>query len=265
MKLLASLSECRWIDEGVTPTTPDTPDTVAHCIPPIFPSYTKLFHPIYEDLSVQDEEQTWQDDARARPAAPQTQAEQSIQDALSGSTLVYGGIEPGSRPVRIRWAELARRLGMPFVPTLSSWSFTRRFQGGSWPRRLIGPEEGTLASTERDALTSILRRNTNAARCFFHFWFLATSEWKEDLLFEGDLDDASRFPDEVPSVRCTPTHWFPEDRSWLVCTDYDLTFTLVGGPESLICELLDHHVLECASIQPGTRVDWQADLANSIH
>jgi hypothetical protein len=265
MKLLTSLSECSWIDEGVTPMTLDMPSTVAHCIPPIFPCYAKIFHPIYEDLSVQDRRLTWHEDARAEPAAPRTQVDQSIQDALSGSTVVYGAAEPGSRPVRIRWAELARQLGMPFAPTLSSWSFTRRFPGGSWPKYLIGPQEGNLASVEQGALTSILHRNTNIDRCFFHFWFLATSDWKEDLLFEGSLDDASRFPDEIPSVRCTPTHWFPEGRSWLVCTDYDLTFTLVGGPEPLIHELLGHHALECVSVQPGTRVDWEADLESSIH
>ena len=245
--------------------TSDAPSTVAHCIPPIFPCYVKMFHPIYEDLSVGNEEQTWQDDAGAKPAAPRTEIEQSIQNALGGSTLVYGGIEPGSRLVRIRWAELARRLSMPFVPTLSSWSFTRQFPGGSWPRRLIGPEEGTLASIEQNALVSVLRRNTDTDRCFFHFSFMATSEWNEDLLFEGSLNDAGQFPEETPNVRCTPTHWFPENHSWLVCTDYDLTFTLVGGPESLTRELLNHHALECVAVQPGTRVDWRADLGNSIH
>ena len=265
MKLLTSLSECNWIGEGMVQAPPDMPSTVAHCIPPIFPCYAKVFHPIYEDLSVENEELTWQDLEKAEPATPQTEIGQSIQDALMGATLVYGAAGPGSRPVRIRWAELARRFGLPFVPTLSSWSFTRQFPSGSWPRHLIGPEEGTLASLERDALASILRRNTSVYRCLFHFWSLATSDWKEDLLFEATLDDASRFPDEVPSVRCTPTHWFPEDRSWLVCTDYDLTFTLVGGPEALIRDLLDHHVLECVSVQPGTRVDSKADLASSVH
>ena len=244
--------------------TQDAPSTVAHCIPPIFPRYVKILHPIYEDLSVQNEDLTWQDDAGVKPAVSQTEIGQIIQDALSRSTLVYGGVEPGSHPVRIRWAELARRLGMPFAPTLSSWSFTRRFPGGSWPRRLIGPDEGTLASVERDALISVLRRHTNPDRCFFHFWYLATSEWTEDLLFEGSLNDAGQFPDEAPNVRCTPTHWFPQDRSWLVCTDYDSTFTLVGGPERLICELLDHRALEGVAVQPGTRVDCEADLENSI-
>ncbi len=265
MKLLASLSECSWIEEGVIQTTSDTPNTVAHCIPPVFPRYAKIFHPIYEDLSVEDETLTWQEAARTEPTGPKTRTAQDIQDVLSTSTLVYGTAGPGSRPVRIRWAEAARRLGVPFVPTLSSWSFTRQFPGGSWPRYLIGPEEGNLAIVERDALASILRQNANVDRCLFHFWFLATADWKKDLLFEGTLDDASRFPDEISNVRSTPTHWFPEDRSWLVCTDHDLTFTLVGGPDPLIRELLDHHALECVSVQPGTRVDWRADLESHLH
>ena len=45
---------------------------------------------------------------------------------------------------------LLQRQGIPFVPTLSSRSFTRRLPDGSWPRRLIGPEEGNLASDQRD-------------------------------------------------------------------------------------------------------------------
>ena len=138
---------------------------------------------------------------------------------------------------------------------LSSASFTRQFPGGSWPKYLIGPQEGTLASVERDALMSVLHRHTGIDRCLFHCWWLATSEWKDDLLFEGVLDDARRFPDDVQDVHYTPTYWFPENRSWLVCTDYDLTFTLVGGPELLVHELLDHHTLECVSVQPETRVD----------
>ena len=247
------------------PMAPDKKCTVAHCIPPIFPAYVKIFHPIYEDLSVQNEELTWQDDATANPAAEEAQIDQDIQDILSGSTLVYGAAEPGSRPVRICWVQLARRLGLPFVPTLSSWSFTRQFPGGSWPKHLIGPQEGTLASIERDALLSVFHRHTGIDRCFFHFWMLATSEWKKDLLFEGVLDDVRRFPDDVQGVRYTPTHWFPKDRSWLVCTDYDLTFTLVGGPERLVRDLLDHHALECVSVQPGTRVDSKADLESNIH
>jgi hypothetical protein len=91
-------------------------------------------------------------------------------------------------------------------------------------------------------------------------WLLATLAWAEDLLFEGMLEDASLFPEEVDDVRLTPTHWFPKDRSWLVCTDYDLTFTLIGGSESLVRDLLASREVECLPANPETRVDRDADL-----
>lgn len=262
MKLLTTLSDCSWITEGVANLAPGTNHTVAHCIPPIFSSYTKILHPIYEDLSIQNKELTWQeeDKAKAPMPVPKTETERTLADILSGSTLVYGGSHAGSRLARIRWADLAGRLGLSVGPTISAQSFTRKFPGGSWPRHLIGPEEGYINGPEREALASVLCRHTNVDRVFFHFWLLATTNWESDKLFEGLLDEVSLFPDEALGVRRTPTHWFPEDRGWLVCSDYDLTFTLVGGSANLAHELLHHPALECLPVQPKTRVDWRGDL-----
>lgn len=266
MKLLTTLSECDWITEGVAEMGPSTEHTVAHCVPPVFPFYAKIFHPIYEDLSIQDEKLSWQEKDKARVPGPEprTETERVLAEILSQSTLVYGGACPGRRLLPIRWAELARRLGIPFAPTLSAASFTRQFPGRSWPRHLIGPVEGSLVGSERDALISILRSHPGTDRVLFRFWFLATVEWKDDKVFEGTLDEAGLFPSETLGARRTPTHWFPEDRSWLVCSDYDLTFSLVGGSECLIRELLSHPVLECVPVWPDTRVDWNADLESDV-
>lgn len=266
MKRVASLAEIEWIAAGVRPRTSERA-SVAHCVPPIYPAYAKLFHPMYEDLAVQSDEVTWQEAERAAPSMAddsECPAARIMQEVIGRSTPAYGGAEPRSQPVRIRWAQLARRLGLPFVPTLSAWSFTRRCSGGSWPKHLIGPEEGNFAGTNRDALVSVLRRHTEVDRCLFHVWLLATLRWKEDLLFEGSLSDALLFPDGVPGVRLTPTHWFPEDRAWFVCTAYDLTFTFIGGSESLVRDLLDHGELECVPVRPETRIDLNADQADMI-
>jgi len=82
-------------------------------------------------------------------------------------------------------------------------------------------------------LLSILQSHTYTNRCFFHVWFLSTFDCKEDLLFEATLADAAAFPNKVANVRNTPTHWFPADHSWLVCTDYDLTFTTAAASKCL--------------------------------
>lgn len=267
MKLLATLSESKWITEGRAKAHPNAAGTVAHCIPPVFTSYAKVFHPIYEALSVRDRKQTWQEEEEAKgpQLEPVTEVQRVIADVLSQSTLVYGAAHPGSRLVRIRWAELTRRLGMTFVPTLSSWSFTRQFPGRSWPRHLIGPQEGNLGDIERDALASVLHRHIVGDRIFFYFWLLATMDWRADKLFEGTLDEVGLFSNGTHGVRRTPTYWFPEDRSWLVCTNYDLTFTLVGGSEPLIRDLLAHPLLESVPVRPATRVDSNADLENNAY
>jgi hypothetical protein len=263
MKRVLSLAEIEWITTGVRQRGPTNVSNVAHCIPPVFPAYAKLFHPINEDISVQNDEMTWHEEEKSEPpdnigsVNPTTR---KIQEVIRSSTLVYGGAKPNSRLVRIRWEQLARRLGLQFSPTLSSWSFTRQFSGGSWPRHLVGPAEGNLDGPDRDALISILQRHTKVDRCFFHVWLLATFTWTEDLLFEGPLEDASLFPDAVDDVRLTPTHWFPEDRSWLVCTDYDLTFTLIGGSEGLVRNLLESRDVECLPVNPETRIDRDADV-----
>ena len=262
IKRLELLTESDWISAGVHPRMPDAGVTVAHCILPVFSAYVKVFHPIYEDSAISGA-LTWQEDQKRAPSTnrpPGTAIEQAIAGVLRGSTLVYGGAGPESRLVRLPWVQLAHRLGIPFAPTLSAFSFTRRFPSSSWPRNLIGPVEGNLAAMDRNALAALLQRHTNVDRCFFYVWLLATTDCNEDILFEGALSDASKFPDELESVRFTPTNWFPENRAWLVHTDYDLTFTLIGGSQSLADDLMASPVLECLTVLPETRVDHKADL-----
>jgi len=219
---------------------------------------------MYQDLAIEDKQLTWHGAEKLSRLSNDEQSPDPLFETILGaSTLVYGGVTPGSRLAPVRWRELCLKLDIPYASTLSSFSFTRRFESGSWPRYLIGPEEGSLAPRERDALISVLSRHTHVSRCIFHVWLLATTDIQEDLLFSGSLQEAAQFPDEVSGVRLTPTHWFPEDCSWLVCSDYDLAFTLVGGSEPLIQDLLRNRSLECIRVYPETRVDVKADIVGS--
>jgi len=177
MKKVSSLAEIEWITKGVRQRGPANVSNVAHCIPPVFPAYAKLFHPIHEDISVQNDEMTWQEEEKSEPPdniSSVNPITRKIQEVIRSSTLIYGGAKPSSKLIRVRWEQLARRLDLQFSPTLSSWSFTRQFPGGSWPRHLIGPAEGSIGNTDRDVLVSILQRHTKVDRCFFHVWLLAT-------------------------------------------------------------------------------------------
>lgn len=59
----------------------------------------------------------------------------------------------------------------------------------------------------------------------------------------GRLRDAAVLYDTC-AVDFSPSNLWPEDRSWLLCTDYDLWGTKVVGPPSLIEALMNDRELE---------------------
>ena len=228
---------------------------VSHCVPRIFPAYCKIFHPVFEDLSVSDRTISWNDlEEKGDVSDP-------VDNLLSTSVTVYGGEYDAAALRRLRWSDLATQRGLTFHPEINEDTFTRNFPGRSWPRYLIGPEEGQL---DDDACHRIVRHISSLFRnpdCLFLYDLIATADWESDLLFEGELQDvfAAR---EVEGVNSSPNRWWPEDRTWFIHTDYDLTFTLIGGESELIDALLSDDQLECIRVEPDHRIDYRADTIN---
>jgi hypothetical protein len=81
------------------------------------------------------------------------------------------------------------------------------------------------------------------------------------LLFHGALGELGEFM-KSGAYQFSPEYWWPPDRTWCVCSDYDLhlTFTVVGGSNKLISALLMSDVLECLEVKPQTRVDSFAPI-----
>ena len=63
----------------------------------------------------------------------------------------------------------------------------------------------------------------------------------------GALDDLLEYftMDEVDG---SPEFWWPDDRAWVVHTDIDSSYTLVGGPKALVDALSEEPELECLEI-----------------
>ena len=85
---------------------------------------------------------------------------------------------------------------------------------------------------------------------------------ESDVVFRGKLHDSIHCCDD-DDVHASPTHWWPADRDWLVGTDWDLKFSLVGGSSELIARLLADDELECIAVTPETRIDFRSDQLNS--
>ncbi|MFI9597725.1 hypothetical protein [Nonomuraea sp. NPDC052265] len=63
----------------------------------------------------------------------------------------------------------------------------------------------------------------------------------------GRLGDAEILYDN-PEVDFSPSNFWAEDRSWVICTDYDLWATKVAGPASLIDALLKDSEIEAVRL-----------------
>ena len=61
------------------------------------------------------------------------------------------------------------------------------------------------------------------------------------------------------SLDQSPTLWWPQDRSWFVCTELDTVATDLGGSEELVAALLAVPGLRVSRVSPDDSVQMPAD------
>lgn len=231
---------------------------VTDLIPAGFECYCKIFHPIYFDPAIQDGDISW--DKSFNRVPPENSGGDNLSNKLKGvlhgARLVGVSANQGERHPRIRWEVLAKNYGVPFIPSITDDTFSRIFPEKSWPRFLFSPEEGTLDSTSLQSLFKTLQLFSKNGFCYIYFDLLATEDLNEQL-FEGNLGHFQEL--DTLRVRTTPTYCWPKERNWCLCTDYDLPFTLVGGPKNLIRAICENRLLEAMEFKETAKI---ADYPN---
>ncbi|MGK5543416.1 hypothetical protein ACSNOH_01545 [Streptomyces sp. URMC 127] len=163
---------------------------------------------------------------------------------------------PGAGWRRLRWAELARRGGEPVVtegllPSHRS-APDGRLDDGSWPTGIKVPTEGSLDRESFLRLIDILIDHSPAGpetRClaFYSPLVMRAMEFDARHVLTGRLGDARALADlEDPGF--SPSNLWPEDRSWVVYTDYDLWASKVAGPTSLVESLIGDAEIEAVRL-----------------
>jgi hypothetical protein len=244
--------EFEWIRTGRAEFLPrDKPDWksfVSNLIPLQFEAYAKILHRIdarYENID-----------------HPLTDREISILK-IPPCTKLRSFVErlrKEDRGPRIRWRDLAQLIGVPFDAGIChEWFRARMEDPGCWPRFLFGPDDGTLNAEELSALLSVLQPHSGNCEIFFRLSKIAFIATDRPIQFCGTMDDLSAFmASRKPQL--TPEYWWPADHSWCVCSDYDLTFTIVAGSKELISGVLDNAILEALRVTPQTRIDFYAPI-----
>lgn len=150
---------------------------------------------------------------------------------------------PGPGWERLRRAVLAARVGDPVVPH-GLYPCFRCFPSakgaGIQPGSVEWPAEGGLDRPTWDQLIRFLTAHSPQGEdtaCTAYYSPLVTRDFEKGQVRSGRLGDAQALFDN-PDVLCAPSNLWAADRSWVVCTDYDLWGTKVCGPRLLVEALL---------------------------
>ncbi|MEU8135629.1 hypothetical protein [Streptodolium elevatio] len=172
-----------------------------------------------------------------------------------GGTAPGGGLgraeNPGPGWRRLRWAELARRTGNPVVPEgllpcYRCLPFSPK-EGSRLPDIAL-PTEGSLDRETWNRLIGILAECSPAGpdtpcMAYYSPLLLGVADFDNLLIRSGRLGDAEVLYDH-PEVDFSPSNLWAEDRSWVLCTDYDLWATKVAGHPDLVDALLNDTEIE---------------------
>ncbi|PYT82376.1 MAG: hypothetical protein DMG40_06375 [Acidobacteria bacterium] len=228
---------------------PDWKSFVSNPIPKQFEAYAKILH--QTDASYKNIDN------------PLTEREISILKIPPCTTLrsfVERRRKENLGP-RIRWRELAQLFGVPFEAEIChEWFRARMEEPGCWPRFLLGPDDAGLNDEELSAVLSVLQPFAGNQDSFFRFSEIALIATEKPIQFCGTLDELSAFL-ATGKYQFTPEYWWPADHSWCVCSDYDLTFTLVAGCKELVSGVLNDATLEAIQVTPQTRIDDYAPMS----
>ncbi|MFF4602614.1 hypothetical protein ACFY12_07645 [Streptomyces sp. NPDC001339] len=181
-------------------------------------------------------------------------------DATPGLVATGGGLgwaeHPGSGWRRLRWAELARRVGEPVVAEGLLPSYRSAPDGraadGSWPAGIEPPTEGSLDRESWYRLIQILQAYSSAGpdtRCLAYYnpWVMGALDFDNRHVLTGRLGDAvALYGLDDPDF--SPSNLWPQDRTWIVGTDYDLWGAKVVGPTELIDALVDDTEIEAVRL-----------------
>ena len=264
--------DARWIHQAVRRWPPEDflkeGTTVDTLIPPGYESYGKLLHPFETDVEAPD------------TLAPNKEYGSEISINLTRSPggeititkkAADGTIENLQEEMHRRkeerrrqklvpttWRSVAEKYGLTFHAEISTGSYAALFKQTGWPCNLLFPGEGFLPRPLLLELLSVLQRYTPHDEVYIY-------QWPPHAIFKD-----GRTADLVRCRFAEVTAYFEEDfigylyagdRSWLVHTNTDFHFTLVGGSKALL-EALKSSALEVVECSGTTRVDDYSDRVN---
>jgi hypothetical protein len=134
----------------------------------------------------------------------------------------------------VSWKTVGKKYGVPFHDEIRIEDYAAKFKAIGWPENVLFPMEGRLSMPVLSIILDILKQYSPENKVRIYQLTPHSIRW-EDEVVEGSYDEVPDYFDKRYFIG-----WlFPPDRSWVLYTDTDLCYTLMGGPSSLIDRLAE--------------------------
>lgn len=211
--------------------------TISHIVPDRYEAYCKLMNPIFRDPTVADYSIMWN--------------QENDNETVTNH-----------KNERVFYKELAVCYDIP-LPAICDKAISIKLND-QFPRYLFSEtEEGSMDREVYENLLKHLVSHTGEQSSYFYYdemKILSSNSYSgipaelSGKLYVGSLGEVLDFFENI-DLNHTPTFWWPEDKSWCVATDYDCSYSVVGGSRELINELLNDKELEAIEVDIHMRID----------
>lgn len=141
---------------------------------------------------------------------------------------------------RIKWGEFFSKKGKVFEFEKANKLIINFYKQFNQMNNELFPGEGLMDKEHLNSLIDIVKRIYGNQEIEVYYNLLSTKNWKKDRIYKGRISDLYQLFDNE-ELQLTPSLIYPNDKKWVVNTDYDLPFSFIGGERKLIDELVQRN------------------------
>lgn len=241
--------------------------TIGQCIPPTFESYCKIFHPF--EVTPDEPEILEKKDYRQKvilnfSISPDREIKLTETEYDGTETDIYVRQQERLKDYNsktwkfVTWKSIAEKYDLLFHNEISRQTFVDKFEKIGWQKNLNFPSEGYLPRRHLVKLLELLNELSSSNEVYI-YQVMPHTIWKDNKdcdLVKCEFNEVLEYFNED-----FKGYLYSADKSWMVYTDTDLTFTIVGGQKNLI-DVLVSSELEALECLQTTRVDNYSDKIN---
>jgi len=237
----AAVEEASWIAAALAPFEQGL---VASVIPPGYPAYARVLHPVRTALGKGTRPVRWAEvaDWSGVRLHPDSQFHSvALPPGRPAGPAPWNGQGPERGSLDLADAETLIELLRPHTSTPDGCLFCI-WDGWGWDTALYVALPGEPPIPLPDPVPPEVRYGPRVQL-----------PGRDYLLYTGPIDAALAF---AGSPGQTPNLWWPADRAWCVASEIDLAWSYVGGSAELIEELVSEPRLEALPAVPGHLHSW---------